>query len=194
MKNDEELIRDLRHRFNSGESLKFVHFWGHRATPGAVTTACFSQWYASPFVVDGVRYPTAEHFMMAEKARIFGDSAIREMVLGAPDPGAAKAFGRKLKNFDDAIWKSERFDTVCRANRAKFGQNDELKLFLIGTRGKILVEASPRDRIWGIGMGASNEGANNPNLWRGLNLLGFALTKVRDEMVAVESGGLADVH
>lgn len=176
---DAQLLEDLRRRFNAGEKLKYVFFWGHQRGKGGVTASCFSQWYSAPFVVDGQRYPTAEHFMMAEKAALFGDYQTRTQVLQAASPGAAKALGRQVRGFDEATWVENRFSIVVRANTAKFAQNKELSHFLQQTGSRILVEASPVDRIWGIGIAQESEKVNNPNLWRGLNLLGFALMHVR---------------
>jgi ribA/ribD-fused uncharacterized protein len=178
--NDAQLLEDLRSRFNSGESLKYLFFWGHQQSKGGVTASCFSQWYSAPFVVDGQSYATAEHFMMAEKAALFDDQATRAEVLRAPNPGAAKALGRKVRGFDESVWVRHRFAIVVRGNHAKLTQNQELGLFLSQTGSRILVEASPVDRIWGIGLAQDDEKASNPNLWRGLNLLGFALMEVRD--------------
>jgi len=179
---DTKFVEDLRARFNSGEKLKFVFFWGHQASKGAVTASCFSQWYAAPFTVDGQRYATAEHFMMAEKAALFGDEATRSEVLKAPNPGAAKVLGRKVRGFDEATWVEHRFSIVVKANKEKFTQNADLRQFLKQTASRVLVEASPVDRVWGIGLAADHEKVNNPNLWRGLNLLGFALMQVRQSI------------
>lgn len=178
---DAELLDNLRTRFNAGEKLKFVFFWGHQPGKNGVTASCFSQWYEAPFMVDGLRYPTAEHFMMAEKASLFGDFATRDQVLRAASPGAAKALGRQVRGFDDGIWIKSRFSIVVRANIAKFSQNAELGHFLKQTGSRVLVEASPVDKIWGIGLAQDDAQANDPNLWRGLNLLGFALMQVRSE-------------
>jgi len=179
---DAQYLEDLRARFNSGERLKYVFFWGHQPGNGGVTASCFSQWYGSSFLVDGQRYPTAEHFMMAEKAALFGDETTREQVLEAPNPGAAKALGRQVRGFDEVFWLEKRFSIVVRANLAKFSQNPELGRFLKQTGERVLVEASPVDRIWGIGLPQDDEKASNPNLWRGLNLLGFALMQVRHDV------------
>jgi ribA/ribD-fused uncharacterized protein len=119
--------------------------------------------------------------MMAEKAALFEDRATREQVLCAASPGAAKALGREVRGFDEAVWLKSRFSIVVQANEAKFGQNPELRQFLQQTGSRVLVEASPVDTIWGIGLAHDDEKANNPNLWRGLNLLGFALMQVRSE-------------
>jgi ribA/ribD-fused uncharacterized protein len=178
---DGQFVEDLRSRFNAGEKLKYVFFWGHQPGKNGVSASCFSQWYSAPFVVDNQRYPTAEHYMMAEKAALFGDHATRTQVLEAPNPGAAKALGRQVRGFDEAVWLENRFSIVARANEAKFAQNPELGQFLKQTGSRVLVEASPVDRIWGIGLAQDDEKANNPNLWRGLNLLGFALMRVRGD-------------
>lgn len=179
---DAQHLEDLRGRFNSGERLKYVFFWGHQPSKAGVTASCFSQWYGAPFTVHGRRYPTAEHFMMAEKAALFGDHATRELVLQAPNPGAAKALGRQVRGFNEETWLENRFSIVIRANQAKFTQNLELGLFLKQTGSRVLVEASPVDRIWGIGLAQDDDKVHNPNLWRGLNLLGFALMQVRNDV------------
>ncbi|MFJ1302815.1 NADAR family protein [Pseudomonadota bacterium AL_CKDN230030165-1A_HGKHYDSX7] len=179
---DTQHLKDLRQRFNAGAKLKFVYFWGHQPSRSGVTASCFSQWFGAPFVVDGQRYPTAEHFMMAEKARLFGDEATRALVFDAPNPGAAKALGRQVMGFKDDVWLAERYGIVVNANLAKFGQNAELGDYLLQTGNRVLVEASPVDRIWGIGMAQDDEHIANPNLWRGLNLLGFALMDVRERL------------
>jgi ribA/ribD-fused uncharacterized protein len=120
--------------------------------------------------------------MMAEKAALFGDEATRAKVLLAPNPGAAKALGRQISDFDEAVWTENRFSIVVRANEAKFAQNTELGQFLKQTGSRVLVEASPVDRIWGVGLAQDDEKVNDPNLWQGLNLLGFALMHVRNNL------------
>lgn len=149
---------------------------------GAVTKACFSQWYASPFEVDDVVYPTAEHFMMAGKARLFADDVALRQVLAAPNPGAVKAIGRSIEGFDEKVWQERRWDIVVQANLAKFSQNAALAEFLRNTGARVLVEASPVDKIWGIGLAADDPDAENPAGWQGLNLLGFALMEVRSRL------------
>lgn len=177
---DTQFLEDIRTRFNAGEDLNFVFFWGHQPSKSGVSTSCLSQWYSAAFVVEAQLYPTAEHFMMAEKAALFGDRETRAEVLRAPNPGAAKALGRKVRGFDHAAWVEHRFAIVVRANQAKFAQNPGLNQFLKQTETRVLVEASRVDKIWGIGLATDNHQVNNPNLWRGLNLLGFALMQVRD--------------
>lgn len=178
---DSKYLENLRSRFNAGEDLNYVFFWGHQRSKHGVTASCFSQWFEAEFVVDGQRYATAEHFMMAEKAALFGDQDIRAQVLLAPTPNAAKALGRKVRGFNEHEWLEHRYEIVVRANRAKFSQNPELHAFLKETGSSIIVEASPVDSIWGIGLAQDHQNASNPNLWQGLNLLGFALMQIRDE-------------
>lgn len=97
-------------------------------------------------------------------------------------PKEMKAFGRAISPFDEQLWNASSYDIVRRGNAAKFAQNEALRRYLLGTGSRILVEASPRDRIWGIGLGKSNPDAEHPPKWRGRNKLGFALTQVRDEL------------
>ncbi len=97
----------------------------------------------------------------------------------AKSPGEAKAIGRRVKNFCQSTWEAHRFDIVVTASAAKFGQSDDLRAYLLGTKQRVLVEASPRDKIWGIGLAADDEHAENPYKWKGLNLLGFALMQAR---------------
>lgn len=164
----------------SGESPEFLLFWGHRAKPNTVTQACFSQWWPASFSVEGQTYKTAEHWMMAHKAKLFGSDEIFSKILANPDPGAAKGFGRKVQNFDAHVWDENKVKIVIEGNFHKFKQNEDLKNFLLTTRGKVLVEASPVDSIWGIGLAGDHEDVLSPAKWRGPNLLGYALMTVRD--------------
>jgi ribA/ribD-fused uncharacterized protein len=160
-------------------------FWGHRPPKGGgVGKGCLSQWYPAPFTVDGMRYATAEHYMMAGKARLFGDASAEERVLASDDPGKAKGAGRRVRDFDEDTWAAHRFALVVAANTAKFGQHPALGGFLLGTGSRVLVEASPYDTVWGIGLSASQPEARLPSRWRGLNLLGFALMEVREALRA----------
>jgi ribA/ribD-fused uncharacterized protein len=142
----------------------------------------FSQWHRCRFVVAGVTYTCAEQYMMHGKATLFGDAAVAAEILAAAHPREHKALGRKVANFNDAVWKRERERIVRDGNRAKFGQNADLRAALLATRGTTLVEASPRDTIWGIGLAAADPRANDPATWRGQNLLGKILTELRDEL------------
>lgn len=176
-------ISALRSAYLAGERPKYLFFWGHAPSPdGRISESCLSQWWDCRFSVDGTEYRCAEQYMMAEKARLFGDGEMLCQIMKAAHPKEMKAYGRAVRGFDKAVWDRRCYGIVRDGNRAKFGQNPELLSFLLGTGTRILVEASPRDRIWGIGMGKQNPDAQDPMKWRGKNLLGFALTEVRDRL------------
>ncbi|WP_443080208.1 NADAR family protein [Streptomyces sp. P9-A2] len=173
----------------TGERIKYLHFWGHQPLPdGRIGAGCLSQWWPSPFTVDGVTYTTAEHWMMAAKARIFADPEAERKILAAEHPADAKKEGRLVRHFDDAVWRRERFRVVVEGSTHKFAAHADLRAFLLNTGDRVLVEASPRDRVWGIGLGAKNERAANPAQWRGANLLGFALMQARTRLRLLEAG------
>lgn len=172
----------LQQKYNEAQNLKFIFFWGHQKKNNETTKSCFSQWYESEFVVNGIKYQTAEQFMMAEKARLFNDYETLDLILNSKNPGEVKKFGRLVKNFSDKEWQDKRFEIVVEGNLNKFSQNQELKEFLINTNERIIVEASPLDKIWGIGMAENDEGIENPFNWKGLNLLGYALMVVREKL------------
>lgn len=173
---------ELQEYVNRGNKVKYVFFWGHQSNDLAVTKTCFSQWYESGFTDGSVEYLSAEHYMMAEKAKLFGDHANHHKIVCAHNPGEAKALGREVRDFDEDIWVKNRFNIVVLGNLLKFSQNKDLGNFLLGTNDRVLVEASPVDKIWGVGLAADNKNIENPNLWRGINLLGFALMEVRDQL------------
>jgi ribA/ribD-fused uncharacterized protein len=173
-------LDELQALARAGGRIKYLYFWGHRPPRGGGPgPGCLSQWWPAPFTVDGVRYATAEHYMMAGKARLFGDEAIAARILSAPSPGAAKALGRRITGFDEQVWRAHRNDLVVAANLAKFGQHPDLRTYLVGTGSRVLVEASPLDPVWGVGLAADDPRAADPARWRGMNLLGFALMRVR---------------
>jgi len=176
----EQLIEAM----SAGQHFQFQCFWGHRRTAGgAVTAACLSQWYAAPFNADGRSFPTAEHYMMVGKAELFGAHDIAARMLAAADPGKAKALGRSVPGFDEKRWELARWEIVVEANLHKFSQHPALQSYLLHTDPQILVEASPVDSIWGIGLDAKSPAAVIPTRWNGLNLLGFALMEVRARLL-----------
>lgn len=173
-------LRQLRQSVAQGMSFEYVFFWGHRPSyDGKMNTTCLSQWYNAPFVVDGVEYSTAEHWMMAEKARLFNDEPIVAEILATPDPKTAKLLGRKVRKFDEAVWKKNARRIVTEGSVAKFGQHAHLLKFLLNTGDAVLVEASPYDRIWGIGLKEADSRAKHPGNWLGENWLGFSLMEAR---------------
>lgn len=169
----------------TGTRVKYLLFWGHRPQrDGSAGPGCLSQWWPSPFTVDGVRYATAEHWMMAAKARLFGDRDAEQRVLAASHPRDAKFAGRTVRGFDEAVWERERFALVAEGSTHKFGGHPQLRAYLLATGQRVLVEASPLDRVWGIGLAADDPGVERPEAWRGLNLLGFALMEARARLAA----------
>ncbi|MCA1430376.1 MULTISPECIES: NADAR family protein [Bradyrhizobium] len=172
----------LRNAISSGWAPEFVFFWGHTPKDHRIGKHVLSQWWPATFVIDGQTYSTAEHYMMAQKAELFGDQDTLAAILSAPGPSEAKKLGRRVKGFDEERWIVHRFDVAVRGNLAKFGQNPELGDWLLATRDAVLVEASPVDSVWGIGVAADDKRASDPHNWPGLNLLGFALMKARHSL------------
>lgn len=178
-------IHSLCKQINNGQQPEYVFFWN--AAPEPLPTpdqSCLSQWYPAGFTIDGIHYPTAEHYMMAEKARTFEDIAALEKILSTVSPAEAKQLGRSVRRFDADHWSSLSVNAVRCGNLAKFSQNPALQHFLQQTTGKILVEASPYDRIWGIGLDETHPAAAQPAKWRGQNLLGFTLMQVRQTLTS----------
>jgi ribA/ribD-fused uncharacterized protein len=142
----------------------------------------FSQWHPTSFTLDGLQFATAEQWMMVEKARLFGDEEAMDAILMTPDPAEQKRLGQTVRNFDTTAWNLWKIDIVYRGNRAKFTQNKGAARQLKATGESMLVEANPRDWIWGIGLHIDDPKAHDPAEWRGTNLLGRVLTRVRDEL------------
>lgn len=185
-------VWDKNYLIKLGETRpELLLFYGHKVTD-PVTETCLSQWYPCQFEVDSMKYTSAEQYMMAEKARLFGDEKIRAEILRTSDPRKCKALGRKVKNFDKAVWDKRKENIVRNGNFEKFMQNSALRSFLLSTGDKVLVEASPTDRVWGIGLGKNNPDALDPKKWRGQNLLGFILMAVRNEMAILDMYGEFD--
>lgn len=163
---------------------KLLFFSGHQPNAdGSISKACLSQWWLSSFEFENVTYNTAEHWMMARKAELFNDDETLQKILNAKSPAEAKKLGREVKGYNETIWQEKRFEMVKKGNLLKFNQNEELKTYLINANSRILVEASPEDPIWGIGMASDHRDAQYPEKWKGKNLLGFALMEVRDELI-----------
>lgn len=160
---------------------EMLFFWGHTESPDhKLSKFCLSQWWESHFEVDGVGYYSMEQYMMAEKARLFEDHSVLLKIMNEKNPKAIKALGREVRYFDELVWDENKYEIVVRGNYAKFSQNRYLKEYLLGTEGRILVEASPYDCVWGIGKRVGDVGIEDPRTWKGKNMLGFALMEVRD--------------
>ena len=152
---------------------KFTLFW----------SGPFSNWEPSPFVLDKVKYGCAEQYFMAEKARLFNDAESERLIMATNEPGVQKKLGRKVKGFDLVRWHSVARGVMFRASMAKYTQNPDLLTALLATAGTTLVEASPYDTIWGIGLAADDPRARSRSTWLGKNWLGETLTKVRDQLM-----------
>ncbi len=163
--------------------IKYLLFWGNQPSKdGTITKSCLSQWWLANFVVAGITYHSTEHWMMAEKARLFNDDKGLSQILTAQSPAEAKKLGREIQGFDPEIWEARKVEIVIAGNLHKFGQHQDLAKFLRATNDRVLVEASPVDTIWGIGLAADSPYADKPTQWLGPNLLGFALMEVRDQL------------
>ncbi|MDB2685896.1 NADAR family protein [Mariniblastus sp.] len=171
---------ELQERWEDGESFKFYFFSFHMKPEAGLDDSCLSQWFDAGFDINGQHYPTAKHWMMAEKARLFGDLEILDAILKTSDPRKAKALGRKVRGFEQKVWTANRVGILIIGNIAKFRQNPDLNKFLQSTGEKVLVELAGRNAIVGIGLGKSHREDQNPRTWLGRNLLGFVLMEVRE--------------
>lgn len=152
---------------------RFTFFW----------KSPLSQWQRAPFTLGGITFTHAERYMMYAKAVLFGDREAAEKIMTADTPREQQAIGRTVRGFDEATWVLFREGVVFAGNLARFRQNPDQMELLLATRGTTLVEASPNDRIWGIGLGAGDPRAHDRKQWLGLNLLGEALTRVREVLI-----------
>lgn len=167
----------------------YLLFWSHRPqADGRLGPPCLSQWWPAPFVVDGRRYATAEHWMMWRKAVLFGDDDAAAQVLATDSPAEAKAAGRGVRGFDGGVWQAHRWDVVVAGSVAKFGADPALRDYLLSTGDAELVEASPDDLVWGTGLAADHPDAARPERWPGLNLLGQALVEARSRLRGADRG------
>ena len=182
-----EIKDKLIQKQSKGEQIDFLFFWGHISRENKLGKECLSQWYDCKFTQKNdngeiVEYHTAEQFMMAQKALLFEDLIVYNQIMCADEPREYKELGREVSGFDKEVWDKHKTQIVLNGNILKFSQNEELLKFLKGTNNAVLVEASPYDRIWGIGMRESNPNAKIVQNWKGENLLGFILMQVRERL------------
>jgi ribA/ribD-fused uncharacterized protein len=141
-----------------------------------------SNWYPSPFTLDGLLFSSVEQYMMYRKAITFGDTETAQAILSTDNVGKIKALGRSVLGYSDTVWNGIRQIVVYRALLEKFRQNPDLKVQLLATAPHTLAECALQDKIWGIGMTMHDEYRFEPDLWPGQNLLGFTLMMVREEL------------
>lgn len=142
----------------------------------------FSNWASSTFIYNGVVYNTGEQYMMHMKALLFNDAETAKKIMGTSSPYEQKALGRIVKNFDKAQWEAVCLDIMVAGLTSKFSQNPAMLKALLDTGDTEIVEASPTDRIWGIGLAESDPLIWDKKNWRGTNWLGVVLMRVRDEL------------
>lgn len=140
-----------------------------------------SQWHMCNFTIEDITYNCGEQYMMAQKALLFGDCETFNLIMESDNPRDQKKLGRQVKNFNQEVWDKNKEKIVFDGNLARFTQNKYLKEILLNTQGQ-LVEASPYDRIWGIGLSKNDPRVLNENQWLGQNLLGKILTQVRKQI------------
>ena len=166
-------MTENRESFEMNE--KFTFFWRSESP--------FSQWYPAVFIVGDVRFNCAEQYMMYRKALLFEDEVIARKILDASSPQTQKALGRKVRNFSEPVWEEQSHEIVYTGNHAKFTQNPPLQAALLATAGTTLVEASPRDRVWGVGLSEDDPRIHHRKQWLGQNRLGEILTRLREDLM-----------
>ena len=187
IKNVQETISSIYRMLNIQFNYKFneiidkqipsteFHFFWSNSSP-------FSQWHKSEFELNGITYYSAEQFMMTKKAELFNDEEIKNKILSTNNVRKQKELGRQIKNFNESIWNENKIKIVYIGNKLKFTQNQNLKSELMNTNDKLIVEASPNDKIWGIGLHEEDPNSLNQNEWKGQNLLGNILTILRKDI------------
>lgn len=156
-----------------------VLFHGADESKGEYRT--FSNMSQHPIEVEGVQYPTVEHYFQGMKAKEFGDKEMEEKIVKAKTPKAVKAMGKKVKNFIKEVWDAKRDEVMRTGVRAKFIQHPELRKQLLETGDRPIGEADARNLYWGIGTAVTSEKSKFPEKWRGQNKMGKLLMELREE-------------
>lgn len=151
---------------------KYVFFW----------SGPFSQWYKTNIVEGDITFNCAEQSMMYHKAKVFNDNEAMEKILETSNPRKHKAIGRTIVGYSDAIWDEKKLEIVANGNYLKFIQNPDLRKMLLDTGDKIIVEASPVDRIWGVGLAEDDPRIVDESKWLGQNLLGICIMYAREQI------------
>lgn len=156
---------------------EFVFFWKKDAPNGI-----FSNWSDHSIIDNDLIFKTLEHYLMYSKACLFQDYEIANKILKENGPLSVKNLGRKVRNFDPDTWDENKKQIMQRGLQMKVEQNEDVKKALVATKNKIIAEASPYDKIWGIGLSENDINCRDQNKWKGENLLGIAWMKVRDDL------------
>lgn len=144
----------------------------------------YSQWFESPFEAEGQKFNCTEQYMMYKKAMLFGDEDVANAIMRTRNPSDQKSLGRQVRNFNSEVWNQHAIDIVSEGNYQKFKQNPELSKILLGEHlNKEIVEASPKDKIWGIGLHYSDEACDDKSKWQGTNWLGISIMNARERLV-----------
>lgn len=141
-----------------------------------------SNTHEAPIQVDGITFPTVEHYFQWSKAKMFGDAEMEKKILKTASPKSVKTYGDKVKDFKEEEWNAKKDNIMRIAIKAKFTQHPELRKKLQETGTKRLGEANPRDKYWSIGTGADTSKAKDPAKWPGKNVLGKILEEIRTEL------------
>lgn len=190
----------LMHAFENGYAVRLLQriaeLDGTWERPNVVTFyheydkyGFLSNWYKAPFEFHGNTFPTTEHWMMWQKARLFGDRETADKILQATDLDEVKRLGRQVKPYVDAAWREVRLPVMRVGLRQKFAQNERLLNELLSTGSAVLAEVAPNDTIWGVGIGSDDSRASDPAEWHGQNLLGRLLMEVRSELRVMPPSG-----
>ncbi len=142
----------------------------------------FSNWHPATFRFRGIEFNCTEQFMMFCKAKLFKDEETARKILLAKTPREQKALGRAVRNFEQGTWDAKCEGYVRVGCLEKFRQNPAMGKVLLDTMGTELVEASPTDRIWGVGLSAHDPRIVVKALWRGENRFGKVLMQVRETL------------
>lgn len=140
-----------------------------------------AQWNMSAMKdpITGIIYNCSEQYMMHQKALLFDDEVRAKEIMKAAHPREQQALGRTVKGYDQKIWDANKYNIVLNACMLKFTQHTKHLVTLLDSGDRLFVEASPNDKIWGIGMREDDPGVDDPANWKGENLLGQAITETR---------------
>jgi len=178
--NKQQLIDSLA----QGNKFDFVFFGGEGLAQQVDARRCFSQWYMADFEVDGHRFVNSAHYVMAAKAKLFGDDEAYHKLLAVSSTDDIQTLGRSIQGFNEQLWLDNRMSIVETSVEQKFAQNPILMAFLKDSADKVIAEANPVDKIWATGVAEDDANATNPAEWRGDSLLGFVIMAVRSRLLA----------